>query len=58
MNQLQKDIKVALSWFPYVPYGECYKEDSEAFKRLEQYMMEDLNDSTNSKNDNMEDLND
>lgn len=41
-NQLQKDIKTALSWKSYLPYEKTYKQDNETYKRLEQYMKGDL----------------
>lgn len=41
MNQLQKDIQVALSWASFVPFGKYCHHDSEAFKRLEWYMNRD-----------------
>lgn len=41
MNQLQKDIKVALSWRGFIPLKDCYVEDKKAFKRLEYYMNHD-----------------
>ena len=42
MNQLQKDIKIALSWFSFLPIEKMTIHDSEAFKRLECYMEKDL----------------
>ena len=42
MNQLQKDLKTALSWKAYLPYEKTYKQDNEAFNRLEYYMKGDL----------------
>ena len=43
-NQLQKDIIVALSWFPFIPSDEAYEEELEVFKRLKLYSEKDLGD--------------
>lgn len=43
-NQLQKDIRVALSWFSFIPSDEAYEEDLEALKRLQLYYEKDLDD--------------
>ena len=43
MNQLQKDIEIAISWFSFIPLDKLYQEDVNAMKRLEEYIKEDLN---------------
>jgi hypothetical protein len=43
-NQLQKDIRVAISWFSFIPSEEAYSEDLEALKRLQLYLEKDLGD--------------
>jgi len=42
MNQLQKDIKTALSWKAFLPYEKTRHQDNEAFKRLEWYINQDI----------------
>ena len=42
MNQLQKDIKTALSWKAFIPYEKTRHQDNEAFKRLEWYINKDI----------------
>ena len=42
MNQLQKDIKIALSWKAFLPYEKTRHQDNEAFKRLEWYINKDI----------------
>jgi len=42
MNQLQKDIKTALSWKAFLPYEKTRHQDNEAFKRLEWYINKDI----------------
>ena len=42
MNQLQKDIKTALSWKAFIPYEKTRHQDNEAFKRLEWYINNDI----------------
>ena len=32
INQMQKDIGVALSWFSFIPSYKVYEEDLEVFK--------------------------
>ena len=41
-NQLQKDIKTALSWKAFLPYEKTRHQDNEAFKRLECYINKDI----------------
>ena len=41
-NQLQKDIKTALSWKAFLPYEKTRHQDNEAFKRLEWYINKDI----------------
>jgi len=41
-NQLQKDIKTALSWKAFIPYEKTTHQDNEAFKRLEWYINKDI----------------
>ena len=41
MNQFQKDIKTALSWKSWVPYEKTHRQDVEAFKRLQRYIIND-----------------
>ena len=41
-NQLQKDIKTALSWKAFLPYEKTRHQDNEAFKRLEWYINNDI----------------
>ena len=42
MNQLQKDIEIALSWFSFIPENKKYNQDIEAFKRLEWYIKQEV----------------
>lgn len=65
MNQLQRDIQVALSWFIFLPDKEGHYRDLEAFNRLKDYMEKDLdyetytggylNDSQNTEIANLDD---
>ena len=43
-NQLQKDIRLALSWFSFIPSDKAYEEDLEVLKRLQLYSEKDLGD--------------
>lgn len=42
MNQLQKDIKTALSWKAFLPYERTTHQDNKTFKRLEWYINNDI----------------
>ena len=42
MNQLQKDIKTALSWKAFLPYEKTTHHDNKTFKRLECYINKDI----------------
>lgn len=42
MNQLQKDIKTALSWKAFLPYEKITHQDNKTFKRLECYINKDI----------------
>lgn len=42
MNQLQKDIKTALSWKAFLPYEKTTHQDNKTFKRLECYINNDI----------------
>ena len=42
MNQLQKDIKTALSWKAFLPYEKTTHQDNKTFKRLEWYINNDI----------------
>ena len=41
-NQLQKDIKTALSWKAFLPYEKTTHQDNKTFKRLECYINKDI----------------
>lgn len=41
MNQLKEDIKIALSWYKWVPWEKQRHADVKAFRRLECYMKKD-----------------
>ena len=40
MEQLQKDIQIALSWYRYLPQHIVRHQDVKAFHRLECYLKE------------------
>lgn len=42
MNQLQKDIKTALSWKQWQPWEKTTHQDQLAFQRLECYIKKDI----------------
>ena len=42
MNQLQKDIKTALSWKQWQPWEKTRHQDQQAFNRLECYIKKDI----------------
>ena len=46
MNQLQKDLEIAISWFSFIPLDKLYQEDVNVMKRLEAYMKKDLDYET------------
>lgn len=44
-NQLQKDIKTALSWYQYLPQHQVRHQDVKSFHRLECYINKENTDS-------------
>lgn len=42
MRDVVESIKIALSWYSYIPEDEIHEQDIKAFKKLECFMRKQL----------------